>query len=109
LTSTMIVSAAYVGSKNGRLPYTGFANAARQASPNGTPNTVIDALRPMPWVAANINYSRSIGYSNYNALQASFQRRFSRGLHTLVSYTWSKSIDVSSGYFNSAENGPGGG
>src|SRR5262249_52306005 len=33
---------------------------------------------------------------------------FSRGLHTLVSYTWSKSIDVSSGYFN-VENGAGGG
>src|SRR5262249_11648696 len=33
---------------------------------------------------------------------------FSNGLHTLASYTWSKSIDVSSGYFN-VENGPGGG
>jgi hypothetical protein len=29
-------------------------------------------------------------------------------LHSLVSYTWGKSIDVSSGYFN-VENGPGGG
>jgi len=108
ITPTMLVSAAYVGSKNGRLPYSGFANAARQASPNGTPNSVIDALRQMPWVAANINYTQSIGYSNYNALQASFQRRFSNGLHSLLSYTWGKSIDVSSGYFN-AENGPGGG
>lgn len=108
LTPTMLLSAAYVGSTNGRLPYTGFANAARQASPNGTPNATIDALRAMPWVAANINYSRSIGNSHYNALQTRFERRFSRGLHTLVSYTWSKSIDVSSGYFN-VENGPGGG
>jgi hypothetical protein len=108
ITPTMLVSAAYVGSKNGRLPYSGFANAARQTSPNGTPNSVIDALRPMPWVNANINYSQSIGYSNYNALQASFQRRFSNGLHSLLSYTWGKSIDVSSGYFN-VENGLGGG
>jgi len=108
LTSTMMVSAAYVGSTNGRLPYTGFANAARQASPNGTPNTTIDALRSMPWVSANINYSQSIGYSYYNALETRFQRRFSQGLHTLLSYTWSKSTDVSSGYFN-VENGAGGG
>lgn len=108
LTPSMMVSAAYVGSKNGRLPYSGLGNTARQASPNGTPASVIDALRPMPWVAANINYTLSQGTSNYNALQTSFQRRFSRGLHTLVSYTWSKSIDVSSGYFN-VENGPGGG
>ena len=107
LTPTMMVSAAYVGSKNGRLPYSGFANAASRAFPNGTPNSVIDSFRLMPWVGAGVNYSQSIGYSNYNALEASFQRRFSRGLHTLVSYTWGKSIDVSSGYFN-VENGPGG-
>jgi hypothetical protein len=108
ITPTMLFSAAYVGSKNGRLPYSGFANTARQASPNGTPNAAIDALRPMPWVSANINYTTSTGYSNYNALQTRFQRRFSDGLFTLVSYTWGKSIDVSSGYFN-VENGPGGG
>jgi hypothetical protein len=108
LTPSMMVSAAYVGSKNGRLPYSGLGNTARQASPNGTPNAVVDALRPMPWVAANINYTLSKGTSNYNALQTRFQRRFSRGLHTLVSYTWSKSIDTGSGYFN-VENGPGGG
>jgi len=108
LTSKMILSVAYVGSNNGRLPYSGLGNTARVASPAGTPNSVIDSLRPMPWVAANLNYTLSTGYSNYNALQTRFQRRFSNGLHTLASYTWSKSIDVSSGYFN-VENGPGGG
>jgi hypothetical protein len=118
LTPTMLVAAAYVGSKNGRLPYSGFANTARQASRNTCAtndtacnaafNASVDALRPMPWAGANINYTQSIGYSNYNALQARFQRRFSNGLHSLVSYTWGKSIDVSSGYFN-VENGPGGG
>ncbi len=108
LTPTMVISAAYVGSKSGRLPYSGLGNAARQASPNGTPNSVIDALRPMPWVGAGLNYTLDIGDAHYNALQAKFQRRFSNGLSTLVSYTWSKSIDVSSGYFN-VENGSGGG
>jgi outer membrane receptor protein involved in Fe transport len=112
LTPNMMVSAAYVGSKNGRLPYTGFANAASQASPSPGNDPVklaaIDALRPMPWMAANIVYSQSIGYSNYHALQTKLQRRFASGLQTLLSYTWGKSIDVSSGYFN-VENGPGGG
>ena len=108
LTSKMLLSAAYVGSSNGRLPYSGLGNTARVASPAGTPNATIDALRPMPWVAANINYTLSAGYSHYNALQTRFQRRFTNGLQTLASYTWSKSIDVSSGYFN-VENGPGGG
>ncbi|HEV8428434.1 MAG TPA: TonB-dependent receptor [Pyrinomonadaceae bacterium] len=107
LTGNSMVSVAYVGSKNGRLPYAGFANAARQASPNGTANSVIDALRLMPWVSANFTYTTNIGYANYNALESKFQRRFAKGFSTLVSYTWSKSIDVSSGYFN-VENGPGG-
>src|SRR5262245_35351298 len=108
LSPTLMFSVAYVGSKNGRLPYSGFGNTASQSSPNGTPNATIDALRPMPWMAANINYTKSIGYSNYHALESKLQRRFARGLHTLISYTWSKSTDIGSGYFN-AENGPGGG
>ena len=108
LSASVMLSAAYVGSKNGRLPYTGLANAAGQASPNGTAPSAIDALRPMPWVNANITYSRSIGFSHYNALETRMQRRFTNGLSSLVSYTWSKSTDVSSGYFN-VENGTGGG
>src|SRR6185436_10746150 len=74
LTASSMVSVAYVGSKNGRLPYAGFANAARQASPNGTSNSVIDALRLMPWVSAGITYTTNIGYANYNALESKFQR-----------------------------------
>ena len=43
LTPNTMFSVAYVGSKNGRLPYTGLANAARQASPAGTPAATVDA------------------------------------------------------------------
>lgn len=32
--------------------------------------------------------------SDYHALQAQFQRRLSRGVQALVSYTWAKAIDV---------------
>jgi hypothetical protein len=59
----------------------------------------------MPWATAGITYAQSIGYSNYNALEAKLQRRFANGLNSLLSYTWGKSIDTSSGYFN-VENGP---
>jgi hypothetical protein len=108
LSRAVMVSVAYVGSKNGRLPYSGLANTARQASPAGTSVAAIDALRPMPWMPANLNYSLSTGASHYNALETKFQRRFTNGFSTLVSYTWGKSIDTGSGYFN-VENGPGGG
>jgi hypothetical protein len=108
LSPNMMVSAAYVGSRTSRLPYGGNANAANKAFPNGTPTATVDAARQMPWVSAGINYSRSIGFAHYNALESRFQRRFSKGLQTIVSYTWGKSTDVTSGYFN-VENGTGGG
>ncbi|HTD21921.1 MAG TPA: carboxypeptidase-like regulatory domain-containing protein [Terriglobales bacterium] len=116
LTSKMMVSAAYVGSHSGRLVYSGNANSANVPSmpcANGAPGNLcrlaIDQFRPMPWVTSSATYARSIGYANYNALEARFQNRLSHGLSSLVSYTWSKSLDTSSGYFGSAENGLGGG
>src|SRR2546429_8296563 len=63
------------GSNNGRLDYKGKPNTAPQAFPTGTPADAIDALRPMPWVSANINYEQSIGYSRYNALETSLHHR----------------------------------
>ena len=108
ITPETLFSIAYAGSNNGRLDYKGKPNTAPQAFPTGTPADAIDALRPMPWVSANINYEQSIGYSRYNALETSLHHRVSNGLFFLLSYTWSKSIDVSSGYFG-VENGPGGG
>ncbi len=41
----------------------------------------------------------SVGYSNYNALQASFQHRLSQGLEFQGNYTWSKCMGNSSGFF----------
>ncbi|MGH9582335.1 MAG: TonB-dependent receptor domain-containing protein [Bryobacteraceae bacterium] len=107
-TPNTMLSFAYVGSKDTRLDYTGYANAAPHANPSGTPSSVIDAERLMPFMVNNWHYSQSIGISNYNALELEFQKRFSGGLMTLLSYTWSKSLDDSSGWFN-AENGSGGG
>ncbi len=106
LGPAMMASVAYVGSRNGRLASTGYANAAPTPSPNGTPQAVIDAQRAMPFMPANVHYTESIGRSRYNALQAKFERRLSNGFQTLVSYTWSKSIDTTSGYFG-VEDGAG--
>ena len=48
---------------------------------------------------ADINYLfaiRNTATSDYNALQLKFQRRLSRGLQALASYTFSHSIDIAS-------------
>ena len=107
LRKSMMISVAYVGSESRRLPYSGLANAARQAFPNGTAAATVDAARAVPWVGAGVNYTLAIGKANYKALETKFQRRFTDGWSTLVSYTWGRSRDTGSGYFN-VENGPGG-
>jgi hypothetical protein len=103
-----MLSVAYVGSVDHDLPYSGYANAAPVASPNGTPPATVDAMRAMPWMDAGaIVYTQALGVSRYHALEASFQRQFTDGLSTLLSYTWSKSLDNSSGYYD-VENNAGG-
>lgn len=108
LAPTTLLSLAYAGSKNSRLDYTGYANAANHASPKGTPLTTIDSYKYIPWSSPAWHYSEDTGYANYNALLVSFQKRFSTGWNTIASYTWSKSMDNSSGWFG-VENGDGGG
>jgi hypothetical protein len=121
LAPSTLVSVAYVGSRDGHLPYAGKANAlpqplstipagtcvqsALQANP-GQPDPTMNCLKAIPWMTADRTYNTSRGYSRYNALQAKFQRNFSRGLMTLVSYTWSKALDNTSGFFG-VENGAG--
>jgi len=107
LAKSSMVSVAYVGSVSRRLPYSGLGNAARQAFPNGTAAATVDAARPVPWVGAGLNYTLAIGKANYRALETKFQRRFTKGWSTLVAYTWSRTFDTGSGYFN-VENGTGG-
>jgi hypothetical protein len=108
LAPTTLLTVGYAGSKSTRLDFTGFANAANRASPAGTPLTTIDTYKYMPWMAPGWHYSVANGYAHYNALLLSFQRRFSKSFNTIASYSWAKSLDNSSGWFN-AENGPGGG
>jgi len=107
LTKTSMISVAYVGSVSRRLPYSGLGNTARHAYPAGTSTATVDADRPVPWVGAGLNYTLAIGRANYRALETKFQRRFTQGWSTLVSYTWSRTYDTGSGYFN-VENGTGG-
>ena len=43
-----------------------------------------------------INFTDNTATSDYHAMQLQFQRRLSRGLQALASYTWSHSIDLAS-------------
>ena len=112
ITRSLMVGLAYVGSYNGRMEYAGRPQAPRQAAVDATGRRLTaaerDALRPWPHMTGTFTYSDDIGMSKYNSLQFKAQQRFSDGLSSLFSYTWSRSIDTSSGWFN-AEGGIGGG
>ncbi len=106
MTPSMMMSIAYVGSRSGRLDYAGPANVAKTPGPPASA-AEINARRPVPYMSSEPIFSRDLGVANYNALQYKLQQKLSNGLAAVISYTWSKSIDTSSGWFN-AENGIGG-
>ena len=56
---------------------------------------------------AFVNVVRNLATSDYHALETQFQRRLSRGLQALASYTWSHSIDdASSDFSGDLDRGP---
>jgi len=93
LPTGIVLSAAYVGSSNDRLPVGGAYNVALTPGP-GNPRD--RALWPH---APATDYDRSVGRSTYHGLQTRAERRFAQGFSIIAQYTWSKSIDVSSGFF----------
>jgi hypothetical protein len=112
LSRNLMAAIAYVGSYNGRMEYAGRPQAppVPAIAPDGRRLTAAerDQLRPWPHLNGTFTYSDDIGMSRYNSLQMKAQHRFSEGLSSLLSYTWSRTVDTSSGWFN-AEGGLGGG
>ena len=93
-----VVELAYVGSKGTKLL---TARDINQPQPSVLPPGLPFVPRPDPRFD-DIDLLESRANSNYNALQARYQQRLSRGLTALASYTWSKSIDDASNFFTSA-------
>jgi Carboxypeptidase regulatory-like domain len=64
-------------------------------------------LRPFPRFTAVSLYRNNVGNTSYNALQAKLEKRLSRGLAFLISYTRSKLIDDAGQVFDaSIQTGP---
>lgn len=59
----------------------------------------VESLRPQTLqnpLFTRVDAVSNGAYSDYHSLQTQWQRRMSRGLQGLVSYTWSKSLDTAS-------------
>lgn len=94
LQGDFIVTAAYVGSKGTHLPI------VRQINPAifrpGATVANIDQRRIYAPNFASISSYDPIGFSTYNALQLTLNKRFSRGYTILANYTFGKTLDNSS-------------
>lgn len=97
--SSTTLSVNYVGARNSRLDYGALTNTARFPAPGSAAQ--VASRRPYPFIVPT-NFDQSNGTSNYNALQTALKKRTGGGLTYLISYTYSKSMDVGcSGSFGS--------
>ncbi len=100
-----VLDVSYVGNRSQHLQQVRDLNAlpygTRFLPANGDPSAPgrplpDNFLRTYPGFGS-VNYIENSGYGNYNALQTSLNRRMSSSLQFGVAYTWSKSMDLTSG------------
>lgn len=98
LGNSSTVQISYVGQKTDHLMTIALINQkVLHADGTTSPSPYLN-----PTLQGEIGQARltaSTGYSNYNALQASYQKRLSHGLELQGNYTWSKCLGNSSGFF----------
>jgi len=85
-----------------RVPNPFFGQIPRSSSLGDPTIPLAQLLKPFPRFTAVSLYRNNVGNTNYNALQAKLEQRFSRGLSFLVSYTRSKLIDDASSVFDAS-------
>jgi hypothetical protein len=88
LSGSTTIGLNYVGSVSRRDDVGGYYNTALTPGPGDAQSRAL-----YPYIAPTF-YDRSVGSSNYNAMQFQLNRRFSSGFSYQVAYTWSKSINV---------------
>ncbi|NOT64131.1 MAG: TonB-dependent receptor, partial [Acidobacteria bacterium] len=97
LPGNMLLDVAYVGNHAVKMLMLADYNQARpltaaELALPAAQRPSLDARRPIQGFRS-ISVNLSGAYSNYHALQVKFERRFSKGLYVLNSFTWSKAID----------------
>jgi outer membrane receptor protein involved in Fe transport len=91
----------YVGSHDVRLTTGGgLFNVAVTPGPGSA--AVVASRRPYPNITPT-HYDRSNGGASYNALEARLSQAPSHGIQYIISYTWSKTMDLSCDGFFGAE------
>ena len=95
LNSSTSLQANYVASNSRRLDLGSYYNTALTPGPGD-----VQARALYPYMNSTF-YDRSIGVGNYNAFQFQMDKRYTNGLAYQIAYTYSKSLDDTSGWFGS--------
>ncbi|PYR94290.1 MAG: TonB-dependent receptor [Acidobacteria bacterium] len=101
LLPNLLVDVGYVGNKSRDIMILADYNQARPNAPNE--NTALQARRPIPGFQ-EIQIAYGGGKGDYHALQMKVERRYTRGLYLLNSFTWSRARDNASGHLE-VQNG----
>jgi hypothetical protein len=90
---------------NQPLPYNPITNPGGSARPLDATFIAANPSHPTSSNLSGISYLATGGVSNYNGLQTSFQRRFTRGLLIDANYTWSKALADTSTFSQQGDQG----
>ena len=92
---TILLEAGYVGTRGSHLSYGSYnLNAIPLSQSTVAQGQFIAPYVPYPQYPQGVTVNTWIGSSDYNALQIKAERRFANGLAFVLSYTWSKNMDV---------------
>ncbi len=89
-----LLTVAYVGDVTRHMSNRADGNQPYALSPGNT-SGILD-VKPQP-LAGPVTIQQNVLTANYHALAASLQRRYASGLQFLLSYTWSKAMDIADG------------
>jgi len=84
-----VLTVNYVGSHDGRLDLGMWTDTDTTPSASG----YSPSRAPYPYITPT-DFDKSIGRSSYNALQATLNGKVGGNLTYLISYTWSKTLDI---------------
>ena len=89
-----VVTGSYIGVGTRNIPY-----AINYNTPLTPGAAVIQTRRPWPYYGT-INYYPSGANMDYNAFTGKAEKRYTRSLTTLISYTWSHNLGTGTGQLN---------
>jgi hypothetical protein len=101
LNDNTLFTLAYIGNVMRHMSARADGNQPYALSPGNT-SGILD-VKPQP-LAGPVTIQQNSLNANYNALVATLQRRYVSGLQFLLSYTWSKAMDIADGDNTNIEN-----